>query len=104
MEEKELQNELASIRSLMERSSKFISRSVLSGILAVVYALVGAGVVYYLEPSSTNSDTSLLPVLNEHVGSLGININSESMIRELLIALSILIMSIATAAILSKRQ
>src|SRR4051794_34710497 len=42
MEETELQNELASIRSIMERSSKFISLSGMSGILAGIYALVGA--------------------------------------------------------------
>lgn len=48
MEEKEIQNELASIRSIMERSSKFISLSGLSGILAGVYALIGADIVYHL--------------------------------------------------------
>src|SRR3569833_2527811 len=48
MEETELQNELASIRSIMERSSKFISLSGLSGILAGVYALIGAGCAYLL--------------------------------------------------------
>ncbi len=47
MEEKEIQDELASIRNLMERSSKFISLSGLSGILAGIYALIGAGVAYY---------------------------------------------------------
>ncbi len=46
MEEKEIQDELASIRNLMERSSKFISLSGLSGVLAGVYALIGAGVAY----------------------------------------------------------
>jgi len=46
MKEEELHDELASIRNIMERSSKFISLSGLSGILAGVYALVGAGIVY----------------------------------------------------------
>lgn len=41
------QQDLASIRKLMERSVKFISLSGLSGILAGVYALAGAGLVYY---------------------------------------------------------
>lgn len=48
MKDKELQDELVSIRNLMERSSKFISLSGLSGILAGVYALAGAGVAYYI--------------------------------------------------------
>lgn len=42
------QNDLESIRKLMERSSKFISLSGLAGILAGIYALLGAGSVYYL--------------------------------------------------------
>jgi len=46
VKEKEIQSELASIRSLMERSSKFISLSGLSGILAGVYALIAAGLAY----------------------------------------------------------
>ncbi len=47
MEEKEIHDELSAIRGLMERSSKFISLSGLSGILAGVYALIGATIVYY---------------------------------------------------------
>lgn len=46
VKEKEIQNELASIRNLMERSSKFISLSGLSGILAGIYALIGAALAY----------------------------------------------------------
>lgn len=47
MENNEIQNDLASIRNLMERSSKFISLSGLSGVLAGVYALIGAAVAYF---------------------------------------------------------
>jgi hypothetical protein len=46
MKDKELQTELTSIRSIMERSSKFISLSGLSGILAGIYALTGAAFAY----------------------------------------------------------
>ena len=46
MEENEIQTELNSIRNLMERSSKFISLSGLSGILAGIYALIGTAVAY----------------------------------------------------------
>ncbi len=48
MKESEIQSELSSIRSIMERSSKFISLSGLSGILAGVYALAGAAIAYFL--------------------------------------------------------
>lgn len=47
MKENEIQDELTSIRSMMERSSKFISLSGLSGVLAGVYALIGAGVAWW---------------------------------------------------------
>lgn len=43
----EYENDLASIRNLMERSTKFISLSGMSGILAGVFALIGAVVAYY---------------------------------------------------------
>ena len=48
MQEKDIYSELSSIRSLMERSSKFISLSGLSGIMAGVYALIGAIIAYKL--------------------------------------------------------
>jgi hypothetical protein len=49
-QEKEHLQQLQEIRSLMERSTKFISLSGLSGILAGCIALVGAGIQYlYME-------------------------------------------------------
>lgn len=42
MKEKDVYSELASIRELMERSTKFISLSGLSGVLAGIYALAGS--------------------------------------------------------------
>lgn len=41
-------NDLAEIRAMMERSSRFISLSGLSGVLAGIYALIGAVVAWYL--------------------------------------------------------
>lgn len=43
----EYEKDLASIRTMMERSAKFISLSGLSGVLAGVYALSGAITAYY---------------------------------------------------------
>jgi len=48
MKENDIQHDLASIRSLMERSSKFISLSGFSGVLAGIYALAGAAVAYFM--------------------------------------------------------
>ena len=48
MEEKDIHSELASIRSLMERSSRFLSLSGLSGVLAGIYASIGAFIGYRL--------------------------------------------------------
>lgn len=54
MEENPYQKDLESIRKLMERSVKFISLSGLSGVLAGVYALVGAALAQWIisEPPS----------------------------------------------------
>ncbi len=48
MKENDIQHDLASIRSLMERSSKFISLSGFSGVLAGIYALIGAAIAYFM--------------------------------------------------------
>ena len=45
-ETEDYEKDLASIRSIMERSVKFISLSGLSGVLSGVYALIGAGIAY----------------------------------------------------------
>ena len=44
----EYEKDIASIRNMMERSVKFISLSGLSGVIAGIYALLGAGYVYYI--------------------------------------------------------
>src|SRR5258708_556705 len=43
---KEYEKDLASIRSIMERSVKFISLSGLSGVLSGIYAIAGAAISY----------------------------------------------------------
>ncbi|MBX2913583.1 MAG: hypothetical protein M9954_06375 [Cyclobacteriaceae bacterium] len=44
------EDDLASIRNMMDRTSKFMSLSGLSGILSGIYALIGAGIAYFLLP------------------------------------------------------
>ncbi|WP_297985359.1 hypothetical protein [uncultured Chryseobacterium sp.] len=48
MESKNYHEDLSHIRSMMEKSSRFISLSGLSGVFAGLAALVGAGYVYWL--------------------------------------------------------
>lgn len=62
MEEKDIYQELNSIRSLMERSTKFISLSGLSGVMAGIYALAGAVIAFRITDSLgifKNDDYSL---------------------------------------------
>ncbi len=44
--------DISEIKSLMNKSSRFISLSGLSGILAGIYALVGAAIAYYIVDNS----------------------------------------------------
>lgn len=48
MESKDYLKDISEIKNLMNKSSRFISLSGLSGILAGVYALIGAAVAYWL--------------------------------------------------------
>ena len=93
MEEKEIQNELAAIRGLMERSAKFISLSGLSGILAGIYALIGAGFAYNVV---NNAFPAQLPN--------NILVDDEVKIKLIIIAVLVLIASILTGYALSARK
>lgn len=44
----DIENDIASIKEIMERSSRFISLSGISGVLAGVYALIASAIAYYL--------------------------------------------------------
>lgn len=44
---KKPEKEIAEIKSMMERSTRFLSLSGLAGVLAGIYAFVGAGIAYY---------------------------------------------------------
>lgn len=94
MKEKDIHSELASIRTLMERSSKFLSLSGLSGVLAGIYALIGAFIGYR--------------IVYEKYGSLAIGdsyTNNSILYQQLiLIAGLILMLSIISCILLSIRQ
>jgi MFS family permease len=52
MEENKYLKDISEIKDLMNKSSRFISLSGLSGILAGIYALIGGAVAYWLVASS----------------------------------------------------
>lgn len=97
MEQNQAHQDLASIRNLMERSSKFLSLSGLSGVLAGVYALIGAGLAYYIIYSELMINQSL------QYHSLRVNHPTE-LIELLAIAFIVLGASLLTGFILSVRK
>ena len=88
------QQDLASIRNLMERSTKFISLSGLSGILAGTYALFGAMFAYFL----IQYPLSITSYRQESVQS------TPNLIKLLLLALLVLAASLITGLWLSSRK
>jgi hypothetical protein len=93
-ESHEYEKDLASIRSTMERSSKFLSLSGLSGILAGCYALVGAAAAYSIAyyPISPGDHRIF-------------TVDSQELISKILIiGLLVLVASISTVLLLSSRK
>ncbi|MET4081721.1 hypothetical protein ABIB40_001670 [Pedobacter sp. UYP30] len=94
MKEEDVYAELSSIRNLMERSTKFISLTGLSGIMAGVYALVGAFFAYKMVYPATGG----LKYRDYYV-------NDSAILFSLFgIAAAVLILSIATGIWLTIRQ
>ncbi|MDR6942320.1 signal transduction histidine kinase [Mucilaginibacter pocheonensis] len=87
MKEKDIHAEISSIRDLMERSAKFISLSGLSGVLAGIYALIGAGIGYNMLHNSSYEGKNVV-----------------SITQLLIVALAVLILSIGTAIWLSFKK
>ncbi len=89
MNKKEYLKDITEIKDLMNKSSRFFSLSGLSGIMAGIYALIGAAVAYYLV--TTNPEGYLI-------------IGSEIFTYILIDLAVIAIVSILTAIILSTRK
>lgn len=87
-------SELSSIRNLMERSAKFISLHGLSGVLAGIYALVGAYIGYRLVYQVGGGLTYRDYYVNDQ----------EIIAKLIVVALSVLILSIITAVVLSMQK
>jgi hypothetical protein len=95
MKETDIKDDLASIRNLMERSSKFISLSGLSGVLAGVYALIGAVAAYMILNYGSIDYTD---------GATTVDFSSSVIILLIVIAVAVLIASILTGIILSYKK
>ncbi|WP_029036412.1 hypothetical protein [Salinimicrobium xinjiangense] len=92
--EQEYVRDLSEIRSMMERSSKFMSLSGLSGIMAGIYALIGAYIVYRLFYGNQAG-----------IESTGDGQMLQGNITEIfLLAISVLILAIGTAIFLSWKK
>ncbi len=59
MEKADYLEDISEIKSILNKSSRFISLSGLSGILAGIYALIGAGIAHYLILNHYNSEELL---------------------------------------------
>ena len=94
MEAKDYLKDIQDIKSMMSQSSRFISLSGLSGILAGVYSLIGAWFAYktiYFDTVTYGSYKDLV-------------ISQEAVYQLIFIASTIIIMSIVTGIFLCKRK
>lgn len=94
-QEKDYSRDLAEIRSMMERSSKFLSLSGWAGIMAGIYALAGAYIAYAVfgfNPAEITDSTIV-------AGSL-----SSGLQKIFFLAILILILTLSTAIFLSNNK
>jgi fumarate reductase subunit D len=91
---KKPEQELAEIKSMMERSTRFLSLSGLSGVLAGIYALIGAAVAYYW-----------IYFPNPPYGFRTAFVDDSSVFVKLItLALVILLLSVGSAYLLSQKK
>lgn len=94
MENEKYLNDISEIKNMMNKSSRFISLSGLSGILAGIYSLLGAWLAYriiYFDDSTIGSYRSLV-------------ISYDAVIKLFLIAASVILLSIVTGLVLSVQK
>ncbi|KQC01329.1 hypothetical protein [Pedobacter sp. Hv1] len=94
-EEKDYIGDIAAIRTMMERTSKFLSLSGWAGIMAGIYALAGAWIAYKLFYFNPN-EIVYKPVETEGW--------SATLVQLIGLALAILILTLGTAIFLSARK
>lgn len=89
-EAEDYEKDLASIRSIMERSVKFISLSGLSGVLSGTYALIGAWIAYQ--------------IIYYHLPPVSILEHPELILKLEITAAAVLIASLTSGILLSLRK
>ncbi|MDH5381925.1 MAG: hypothetical protein OEW75_13790 [Cyclobacteriaceae bacterium] len=94
MEQEKYLNDLSEIRSIMNKSSRFLSLSGLSGILAGIYALIGAAVAYRIIYTA-----SVIPYTSIRTGQ-----TSQEVVFLFIDAFLVLVLSLLTGFQLSKRK
>ena len=97
METKNYLQDIAAIKTMMSRSSRFMSISGLSGILAGIYALVGAALAYVHLTSYTHSGYQGYDLISD-------DLRSTLFFNLLEIALVVLAAALVTGAILTYRK
>src|SRR5690606_39213170 len=93
--EKDYIRDIAEIRSMMERTSKFLSLSGWAGVMAGIYALAGAFLAYRLLSSGTSATAETTPAA-PYAGGL-----SPVLPELIFLALAILVLAIGTAVFFS---
>jgi hypothetical protein len=94
-EEKDYIRDITEIRTMMERSSKFLSLSGWAGIMAGIYALVGAYIAFHFFEFNPDDSTSSMGMS----GDL-----SSGFSKVIFLAILILILAIGTAVYLSRKK
>ena len=98
MESQKYLDDISEIKTMMSRSSRFISLSGLSGIMAGIYALIGAALAHFRITSFHSID---------YAESTGIALGryQNHLVRDLgLIAITVIALAIITAVFLSSRK
>jgi hypothetical protein len=88
MESEKYLAQLQEIQSMMQKSSKFLSLSGISGILAGTYALIGGGIVYAMKDNFVNP----------------VHFNSFEFLSVTIIAVLVMVLSFITGVIFSIRK
>ncbi|MDF2158584.1 hypothetical protein [Algoriphagus sp. CAU 1675] len=88
------EQELAEIKSMMERSTRFLSLSGLSGVLAGIYALIGSGMAWFWIYGGFSNNGMNAQTLE----------GKEALHSILITALVVLILALGTAYLLSQRK
>ena len=92
--EKDYLKDISEIRSIMEKSSRFISLSGLSGVMAGIYALIGAAIARNMVYSSQDLVYEQLVVRNVRGNAFNL----------ILLALAVFVAAVSTGIFLTRRK